>query len=71
MRPKIVSKGCQMAPGLRPVAGGCHGALVVHHIKRRSQGGGNEEDNLLCLCDAHHRYVHDHPEWSRSLGLLR
>lgn len=32
--------------------------LVVHHIKRRSDGGTNELSNLLVLCQRHHKLLH-------------
>ncbi|HEX6273476.1 MAG TPA: HNH endonuclease [Polyangiaceae bacterium] len=39
---------------------GCRHAvfLDVHHIEARGDGGGNEPDNLVTLCGAHHRAVH-------------
>lgn len=33
-------------------------ALEVHHILYRSQGGPDEEWNLITLCDEHHRLAH-------------
>ncbi len=33
--------------------------LEVHHRKPRSQGGGNEMENLITLCGACHRRVHE------------
>lgn len=33
--------------------------LHLHHWKPRSQGGGNDEHNLVTLCAAHHRALHD------------
>lgn len=42
----------------------------VHHIRRRSQGGTNDPWNLVLLCGIAHGYVHDHPAWSRTVGLL-
>ena len=32
--------------------------LVVHHKKRVHKGGTNEENNLLVLCEKHHKMVH-------------
>ena len=39
---------------------GCRNALFldIHHIELRSEGGGNEADNLITLCGAHHRAAH-------------
>lgn len=31
----------------------------VHHILKRSQLGGNTDDNLISLCSEHHTAVHD------------
>ncbi len=33
--------------------------LEVHHLKPRSEGGGNDTENLTTLCSACHRLVHD------------
>ena len=32
--------------------------LQVHHITKRSQGGGNEQMNLVTLCDRCHALAH-------------
>ena len=37
---------------------GSHRHLQVHHIKPRSKGGDNSEDNLLTLCRDCHEDVH-------------
>jgi 5-methylcytosine-specific restriction endonuclease McrA len=39
---------------------GCRNALFLdlHHIELSSEGGGNETDNLVTLCGAHHRAAH-------------
>jgi 5-methylcytosine-specific restriction endonuclease McrA len=44
----------------RCVVPGCRNSqfLDLHHIKPRSEAGGNEPDNLITLCGAHHRAVH-------------
>lgn len=34
--------------------------LQVHHIISWAQGGGTDLDNLILLCGAHHRFVHEH-----------
>lgn len=49
----------------------CWGGLEVHHIVRRSQGGTHDLDNLVTLCTAGHRWVHEHPAEATLLGLLR
>ncbi len=49
----------------------CSGrATEVHHRLMRSQGGGHDVDNLLHLCGAGHRFVHDNPEHSYGKGWL-
>lgn len=35
------------------------GGFEVHHKLRRGQGGGDELDNLACLCQDCHRAFHD------------
>lgn len=37
----------------------CWGPLHVHHKRLRSQGGLNHPDNLITLCETHHRHAHD------------
>lgn len=32
--------------------------LQAHHIKYRSEGGPDDANNLIVLCDRHHRLVH-------------
>ena len=45
----------------RCVVPGCrHATFVdVHHIETRADGGGHIEDNLIVLCTAHHRALHN------------
>jgi len=38
---------------------GSHFNLEAHHIKSRGSGGGDTDDNLICLCWKCHRLVHD------------
>jgi hypothetical protein len=40
---------------------GCRNRLWcdLHHLKERRRGGGNHDHNLVSLCPAHHRLVHD------------
>lgn len=49
----------------------CFGRLDPHHVLRRSQGGHDTEDNLITLCSAHHRWVHEHPAKSYEMGYLK
>ena len=37
----------------------CSVGLHVHHRKLLSHGADHSFDNLLTLCDAHHRHAHD------------
>lgn len=41
------------------VCGKKHTKLEVHHIKYRSQGGNNDENNLITLCEDCHSDIHD------------
>jgi len=45
----------------RCVVSGCkHATFVdVHHLVPRAEAGQNAPDNLMCLCGAHHRAVHE------------
>lgn len=38
----------------RFLGGECSAVLDVHHIVPRSEGGTDEDDNLLTLCHRHH-----------------
>jgi len=42
----------------------------IHHRRMRSQGGGDEPANLLYVCAACHRFIHDHPAESYERGWL-
>jgi 5-methylcytosine-specific restriction endonuclease McrA len=46
-------------------------AEAVHHVLRRSQGGGHEPENLLHLCNSCHQWVHANPAKAVEKGLLR
>ena len=64
MRPVVVARA----------GGACHvcadPGTVVHHRKLRSQGGTNEVDNLMLLCQTCHEYVHNHPALSLAAGYI-
>ncbi len=32
--------------------------LQVHHVNKRSHNGDDSESNLITLCEACHRYIH-------------
>lgn len=34
--------------------------MQVHHKKKRSQGGGDVEENLCVLCSKHHMMIERH-----------
>lgn len=54
------------------VKGVCQGRAVhPHHVLRRSQGGLDVPANLLAVCFACHRHIHDNPAWSLARGFLR
>lgn len=38
----------------RFLGGRCSSVLDVHHIKPRTEGGSDEDDNLMALCHVHH-----------------
>ena len=35
---------------------------IPHHVLLKSQGGGDELGNLICLCVFCHRHIHDNPD---------
>jgi 5-methylcytosine-specific restriction endonuclease McrA len=47
--------------GGRCTVPGCRSArfIEVHHIVPRNQGGGHHASNLTCLCDGHHKALHE------------
>lgn len=42
----------------------------LHHVRRRSQGGGDSPANLRLLCELCHEWTHRHPAAAVELGLL-
>ena len=46
------------------------GALDCHHRLRRSQGGKDEESNLVSVHRLCHSYIHEHPEEAKRRGFL-
>ena len=49
---------------------GRHHGVHAHHLLPRSRGGLHEADNLLHVCHAAHRWIHDHPAEATARGLL-
>jgi hypothetical protein len=47
-----------------------HSAHHVHHILSRGRGGSHDPENLIHLCAALHDFLHSHPAWAQSVGLL-
>lgn len=46
------------------------GALDVHHRIRRSQGGQDEQHNLVSVHRLCHSYIHEHPTEAKERGFL-
>jgi 5-methylcytosine-specific restriction endonuclease McrA len=44
--------------------------LDPHHILRRSQGGTDDQANLVSLHRICHSYVHEHPLEAKARGFL-
>lgn len=65
MRPLVIAR----AHGLCECCGEMVGT-VVHHKRRRSQGGTNDLANLMLLSDEHHRRIHEYPAQSYEMGWL-
>lgn len=50
---------------------GCWGrAQHRHHIRRRSQGGGDDPENLLACCWKCHGWLHDNVAAAKVAGWL-
>lgn len=45
-------------------------AVTAHHLKLRSQGGGNELENLCAVCRDCHLFLHHNPAWAADNGLI-
>jgi hypothetical protein len=58
--PPAVRRAVLRRDGGRCVFPGCRSArfLDVHHVEARADGGGDDSDNLITACGAHHRAVH-------------
>lgn len=61
---------CEAPPHFCGTKRGPHQGHHAHHVKRRSQGGGHEVDNLRWLCWEAHQFAHDHPIEAAAYGLL-
>lgn len=42
----------------------------IHHRRMRSQGGSDEPDNLIHVCSACHRHIHNNPAEAYKRGWL-
>lgn len=71
VRIAVFSRACGQCEAAAVDGRGCSGRMHYHHVLRRSQGGTDTEQNLLYVCEQHHRRIHAFPEWAYSLGLLR
>lgn len=47
-----------------------HRATILHHRRRRSQGGSGDADNALYVCNPCHLYIHANIEESARNGWL-
>ena len=79
--PEVLARGCEFGTFVFRVAAAslgvvapedqaCSGRLRGHHAVGRQARDANDPANLRCLCDRHHRFVHDHPAWAREVGLM-
>ncbi len=68
LRPKVFERANGICEVKVPC---CIGkATVVHHLRRRSQGGDNSLGNLKACCDPCHRYIHANIAWAYANGHL-
>ncbi len=49
----------------------CWAELHPHHLNEQGAGGSDDPENLLTVCAAHHRWIHDHPTLAKQMDLLR
>lgn len=52
--------------GLRELPGDpcpCSGTITRHHVQYRCEGGQNSRGNLVPVCLAHQRFIHQKPGW--------
>lgn len=78
-RAPLRARGSGRARPAEPLADWCEAAIDGvctgraehrHHVRRRSQGGGDDAANTRDLCGRCHEWVHAHPAASYELGLL-
>jgi hypothetical protein len=43
----------------------------VHHLLKKSAGGGNEKKNLVPCCNACNEKIEDKPEYFKKLGFVK
>jgi hypothetical protein len=65
--PEVLARGCEFGAHVDDTVT-CEGRLVGHHAKGRRVADAN--DYLICLCTKHHDFVHSHPQWARTNGLM-
>lgn len=54
------------------VADDCTGRSEhAHHMRLRSQGGSDDPENLLAVCNRCHDWIHGHRDESRERGWIR
>lgn len=59
---------CQAASTWQAVE--CCGGLTAHHRRLRSQGGTNDMDNLVTVCNCHHVHIHANPAEAVEHGFI-
>lgn len=70
---EVAARAVARVKGVCPVAGPhCQTKAVVgHHIRLRSQGGTDTDENCLPCCRRCHRFLHSNPAWSEANGFIR
>lgn len=49
--------------------GPCRGTITPHHLRKASQLGPYEPENLITLCAGHNSWVEDYPAAAEAVGL--
>lgn len=62
---ELLSQECLFANklGIDPDPVPCSGGMTRHHVLYRSEGGRDELENLVPMCEGHQVFIHRDSEW--------